>query len=123
MAGEESNRHRVAAVEAFDGEGSRVLAEIDGVEIGVFRVDGEYHAVANFCVHQGGPLCGGELRGRTTVADNGWEWKYDTTEKNVVCPWHGWMFDVTTGRSVDAERYAVPTYDVEVEDGAVYVRR
>lgn len=33
------------------------------------------------------------------------------------------MFDITTGRSPKDERYAVPTYDVEVEDGTVYAVR
>lgn len=116
-------RHEIADVEALAEDGSRVIAEVEGMEIAVFRIEGEYHAVANFCVHQGGPLCEGTLRGRTTVADNGWEWEYDDTEKNVVCPWHGWLFDVTTGRSPDDDRYAVPTYDVEVDDGTIYVER
>jgi nitrite reductase/ring-hydroxylating ferredoxin subunit len=116
-------RHRVADAAELEADGSRVIAEVDGVEVAVFRIEGEFHAVANFCVHQGGPLCEGELRGRTTVADNGWEWEYDETEKHVVCPWHGWLFDVTTGVSPDDETYAVPTYDVEVEDGGVFVHR
>ena len=114
-------RHRVASTDEFE-EGSRVLVEIDGVEVAVFRFGGEFHAIANYCVHQGGPLCEGELRGRTTVAENGWEWEY-SEERYVVCPWHGWLFDVTTGESPDSDRYAVPTYDVEVEDGAVFVER
>lgn len=116
-------RHRVADVEEFADDGSRVLAEVEGIEVAVFRVEGDYHAVANHCVHQGGPVCEGELRGRTTVADDGWNWEYDETEKHVVCPWHGWLFDVTTGASPDDDRYVVPTYDVTVEDGEVFVDR
>lgn len=116
-------RHRVADIDDLKTDGTRVLAEVDGVEVAVFRVEGDLHALANFCVHQGGPLCEGELRGHTTVAANGWEWEYDDTERIVACPWHGWLFDVTTGRSIDADQYAVPTYEVEVEDGSVYVHR
>lgn len=116
-------RHKVADADDLAGDASRVIAEVDGVEIAVFRIEGTYHAVANFCVHQGGPVCEGELRGRTTVADDGWDWEYDDTEQYVVCPWHGWLFDVTTGVSPDDEQYAVPTYDVTVEDGAVFVER
>ena len=115
--------HRVADAADLAEEGSRVIAEVEGVEIAVFNVEGELHAVANFCPHQGGPLCEGELRGRTTVADDGWSWEYDDTEQQVVCPWHGWLFDVTTGKSPDDERYATPTYDVEREDGSVFVER
>ena len=116
-------RHRVADADELAEDGMRVIAEVEGVEVAVFRVEGDYHAVANYCVHQGGPLCEGELRGRTTVADDGWDWEYDSTEKHVVCPWHGWLFDVTTGESPDSDRYAVPTYDAEVEDGTVFVER
>jgi nitrite reductase/ring-hydroxylating ferredoxin subunit len=115
--------HKVADADDLSADGSRVITEVDGVEIAVFRVDGDFHAVANFCVHQGGPLCEGELCGRTVVNRETWEWEYDDTEKYVLCPWHGWTFDVTTGESVDAKRYAVPTYDVEVRDGEVFVVR
>jgi len=107
----------------LEEEGSRVFIEIEGVEVAIFNVEGEYHAIANYCVHQGGPLCEGELRGRYGVGSDGWEWTYDDTEKNVVCPWHGWKFDVTTGQSTDDERYVTPTYDVEVEDGEIFVVR
>ncbi|MFB6309682.1 MAG: Rieske (2Fe-2S) protein [Salinirussus sp.] len=117
-----SERHKVAN-EADLEEGSRAFVEVGGVEIAVFNVEGEYYAVANYCVHQGGPLCEGELTGRYGMAEDGWSWTYDPTEKNVVCPWHGWKFDVTTGRSPDDDRYVAPTYDVEVEDGEIYVVR
>lgn len=116
-------RFKVATVEDLSEDGSRAFAELDGIEVAVFRIEGEYYAVANYCVHQGGPLCEGDLRGQYGVGDDGWEWTYDSTEKNVHCPWHGWRFDVTTGRNIDESRYAVPTYDVEVEDGEIFVRR
>lgn len=117
-----ADRHRVADVEDLP-EGSRVIAEVDGVEVAVFRIEGEFHAVANFCPHQGGPLCEGELCGRTVVDREAWEWEFDDTEKYVLCPWHGWIFDVTTGENVDTDRYSVPTYEVEVRDGGVFVAR
>lgn len=114
------SRHKIADVEDMSEEGSRLLIEVKGVEIAVFNCGDEYQAVANFCPHQGGPLCEGPLRGRTTVGRDG-EWEYDAEQKHIVCPWHGWMFDITTGMNVDAERYEVPTYDVEVDDGELFV--
>lgn len=116
-----ANRHQVATTDELPSEGSRVIVEVEGREIAIFCVDGEFQAVLNFCVHQGGPLCEGRLTGRAVVGDDGWEWEYDETEKHLLCPWHGWMFDVTTGTCVDAERYTVPTYEVEVEDEDVFV--
>ena len=118
-----TTRHHIASVEDVSEEGSRVLTEVDGVEIAIFRVNEELYAMANYCVHQGGPLCEGELDGRVTVGEDPLEWKYDGEERNVLCPWHGWKFDVTTGESINNDRYKIPTYEVEVENGEVYVLR
>lgn len=113
------NGHKIADVEELS-DGSRVIMEIEGREIAVFRVGDEFHAVANYCVHQAGPLCEGELTGRTSRNET--EWAYDEERRNVVCPWHGWVFDVATGKNVQDERYAVPTYDVDVRDDELFVQ-
>jgi nitrite reductase/ring-hydroxylating ferredoxin subunit len=118
-----TERYPVAETTELSEDGSRVITEIRGQEIAVFRHDGDYYAVANYCIHQGGPLCEGALSGHMTTAEDGWDWRYDDEEKYVVCPWHGWKFDITSGRSPKDDRYAVPTYDVEVEDGTVYAVR
>lgn len=116
-------KHLIADESELSSDGERVIAEVEGQEIAVFRHEGEYYAVANYCIHQAGPLCEGGLTGATTLGDDGWDWIYDDEEKYIACPWHGWMFDITTGRSPKDERYAVPTYDVEVEDGSIYLVR
>ena len=115
------NRYKVADEIDFPDDGSRVIAEVGGKEIAVFCLNGEYHAILNFCVHQGGPLCEGELTGEMIVGDDGWEWLYEDGKQNITCPWHGWKFDVTTGKNIQDERYTVPRYEVEVTDGDVYV--
>ena len=115
-------RHEVGTIADLPRDGDRIFVEVDEVEIAVFRIDGEYHAIANYCPHQGGPLCEGELTGHGTVDDD-WQWTYDEDERNVRCPWHGWVFDVTSGRSVDSERYRTPTYEVDVEDDTLYLVR
>jgi len=116
-------RHRVALAAELAGDGDRVVVDVEGQEIGVFRVNGELHALPNFCPHQAAPLCEGELTGRMVVGDDGWEWRYEQEGEIVTCPWHGWKFDVTTGDNIKDDRYAVPTYDVREEGGAVYVER
>ncbi|MFB6172434.1 MAG: Rieske (2Fe-2S) protein [Haloarculaceae archaeon] len=118
-----ATRHLVADATELEENGDRVLTDVKGTEIAVFRIDDEFYAVANFCVHQGGPLCEGDLAGKYEIGDDGWAWTHDSRQRNITCPWHGWKFDVTTGTSIDDDRYQVPTYDVEVEDGNVYVRR
>lgn len=116
-------RYHVAETSELDQDGERVITEIDGQEIAVFRIDGDYHALPNFCIHQSGPLCEGELTGHMTVGEDDWEWEYDFSEDIITCPWHGWKFDVTTGKNIKDERYVVPTYDVEVENNQIYVAR
>lgn len=117
-----SERHHVGNTSELDTSGSRLLTEIDGVEIAVFRHDDEFYALANYCPHQGGPLCEGELQGKVCLDDDEWSWTYDDNETYLACPWHGWLFDITTGESVDHETQAVPTYEVTISDGEVYVR-
>ncbi|WP_121823558.1 Rieske (2Fe-2S) protein [Halostella salina] len=79
--------------------GDRVITTLDGISIGVFNIDGEYHALKNDCPHQRAPLCEGKLTGTTeSTAPGQYEWTADG--QIVQCPWHGWEFDVTTGESV-----------------------
>jgi nitrite reductase/ring-hydroxylating ferredoxin subunit len=115
-------RHALTPVEEVPTDGSRVIVELEGREIAVFRYDGAYYAVLNYCMHQSGPLCEGALEGCSQSGEDGWEWTYDDDPKHIVCPWHGWTFDITTGDCISDSRYTVPTYDVEVEDGTIYLR-
>lgn len=119
-------RVRVAPEEVFE-QNSRILVTVKGVEIGVFRIDGEYHAILNNCPHQNGPLAEGSIQRPITadVPGNG-EWtdeEYDSETNVIRCPLHGWGFDVRTGSNVADRENApgVPTYDVVVEDGDVFI--
>ncbi|MFB6160581.1 MAG: Rieske (2Fe-2S) protein [Haloferacaceae archaeon] len=116
-------RHRVAAAAELDEPGSRIIVDVAGQEVAVFNVGDDLHALPNFCPHQAAPLCEGELTGRMVVGDDGWSWEYVKEGEAVTCPWHGWKFDVTTGKNIKDEAVAVPHYEVEVADGDVYVIR
>ena len=70
----------------------------------VANVNGTISAMDNVCLHRGGPLGQGIIH-----------------KGKVVCPWHGWEFDVRTGRAIWDERYAVRTYPAEVEGANVVV--
>src|SRR3989442_10697163 len=86
--------------------GQAKLVEVGGSEIALFNVGGSYHAIDNTCTHVGGPLCEGEIAG---------------TE--VTCPWHGAVFDVTSGQvlgppaasNVNRYRVRVEGADIEVQ--------
>ena len=89
-------------------EGARVLVTVQGREIGVFNVNGTYHAVLNRCPHRGGELCKGDVLG-FVHADRPGAVALDKTKQFIVCPWHGWEFDIETGRSwYDAARNTDP---------------
>lgn len=78
--------------------------QLDGKVIALANVDGAFFAVDNTCLHRGGPLAEGELSGRS-----------------VTCPWHGWEYDVTTGKALLNPAVGVATYKVEVRGDDVYV--
>lgn len=97
-----------------------MVVDLDGREIAVFRVDGDLVALANHCVHQGGPVCEGTVSGTLAEAADG-SLCYEREGEIVACPWHGWEFDVRTGEALADRSYRQPTYEVVVEDGATYV--
>jgi 3-phenylpropionate/trans-cinnamate dioxygenase ferredoxin subunit len=98
--------------------GERRIVEVDGISIGVFNVGGTFYALRNRCPHQGAPLCRGSLKGTTLPSAPG-EYIWAREGEILRCPWHGWEFDVTTGRSIfNPHRVRVRAYDVTVEPGA-----
>lgn len=114
-------KHHVGTDEQLSEDGSRLIAEIAGREIAIFRLDGEYFGVLNFCVHQGGPLCEGNCVNETVVAEDGWSWNLKRQGQVISCPWHSWKFDIMTGENIDDPQYRVPTYDVVLENGELFV--
>lgn len=93
---------------------------LDGREVGIVRWDGEVYAVANLCVHQRGPLCRGTLASRLSASAPG-SMELDDAAPVLACPWHGWEFDVRTGRAIWDRSYRVRTYPTRVEKGRVLV--
>ncbi len=95
--------------------GQRKIVEVDGQSIGVFNVAGTFYALKNRCPHQGAPLCLGSLKGTALPSAPG-EYVWGREGEILRCPWHGWEFDVTNGRSIcNPHRLRVRAYDVTVE--------
>ena len=96
----------VRAAALADLAPERLLAvTLNGTRVALVRVGERVHALADVCAHQGGPLSEGRLTGA-----------------RLACPWHGWMYDVRTGRCLmPARGGAVPSYPVRVEGGDVWV--
>ena len=103
--------------------GQRKIVEINGRSIGVFNVDGAYHALRNICPHQMAPLCRGRVTG-TALPSRPGEYRWAKDGQIIRCPWHGWEFDITTGKSVfNPHGLRVKTYRVTVEQDDAGARR
>ncbi|MFN7627633.1 MAG: Rieske (2Fe-2S) protein [Pirellula sp.] len=88
--------------ELVEGQGVEVLHE--GAVIAVFRHRGLLYAVDGVCMHQGGPLARGKL-----------------SEGTVVCPWHGWMYELSTGKNAVTCQKMLNTYLVRERDGKIEI--
>lgn len=81
------------------------VADVDGAQIVVFNLDGEYYAIEDLCTHDGGKLTGGTIEG-----------------DEIVCPRHGARFCIKTGAALTAPAYeAVATFPIKVENGNIFV--
>ncbi len=79
--------------------------DVDGLPIALANVGGTIYAFGDVCRHEGGPLSAGVL-----------------IEDTVTCPWHGWTYNVRTGKAiVPPIGIRIPTYEVRVEGEDIYV--
>jgi nitrite reductase (NADH) small subunit len=114
-----SEWHDVGSAGDLDERGV-LLARVGGREIGVLRdrATGAVHAVRNRCPHHGAPLCLGTVRDRL----GGRPAQYVAAGRRVLhCPWHGWEFELDSGRCPDDERMRVAVYPVKIESGRVLI--
>ncbi|MFE2995732.1 Rieske (2Fe-2S) protein [Nocardia sp. NPDC059246] len=109
-------KHVVARVSDVP-EGEHRIVEVNGRSIGIYNVGGTFRALLNRCPHQGAALCKGAVVSELESNAPG-EFEFNPENKFVVCPWHGWEFELETGQSwFDADRTRVRKYDVTVEHG------
>jgi nitrite reductase (NADH) small subunit len=78
---------------------------VDGRPVALYNVGGRFFATSNFCLHRGGPLGQGMLDGAV-----------------IMCPWHAWTFDVTTGENTVNSELKMACFPVRVEDGQVLIQ-
>jgi nitrite reductase/ring-hydroxylating ferredoxin subunit/DMSO/TMAO reductase YedYZ heme-binding membrane subunit len=77
---------------------------LSGERVAVFKYDGKVSAISNVCQHQNGPLGEGKI-----------------VNGCVVCPGHGDEYRPDTGASPPPFTEKVPTFDVRIVSGRVYV--
>ena len=86
-------------------EGAGKLVEIDGQEIAFFKSNGEICATHNLCPHAGGPLAEGSVR-----------------NNQIMCPWHGWEFNLKTGACAFNPAIRVPVYKTKITGSDVFIQ-
>ena len=96
------------------------LVEVKGRSIGVFNVHGRFVAALNVCPHERAPVCRGRVGGTTLPSAPG-EYRWGREGEILACPWHGWEFDLLTGRALADPRVRLRLNPVTVEDGTVFV--
>lgn len=85
---------------------------VEGKEILLINVDGQFFAMQRFCPHAGADLCAGKI-----------------ADSKVVCPKHHAAFDLATGEAVDQAKLLflkfptkrAETYGVKVENGSIFI--
>ena len=94
----------VGRAEAFTPGGHFV--KVEGRHVALFRLDDGFHSIDNLCLHHAGPLCEGKI----------------DADDEVTCPWHGWSYDIRTGRLVQDPAQGVSRHDVRVVLGDVQIK-
>ncbi|HEU0060675.1 MAG TPA: Rieske (2Fe-2S) protein [Hyphomicrobiaceae bacterium] len=114
----------IGKVATFPDPGRRVV-EVDGVAVGVFRHNGVFVAYENVCPHMGGPVCQGKIIARVEerVRDDKTSLglSFSRTQSNIVCPWHGYEFDIASGRHQGNPRLRLRPVAIKVVDDDLVV--
>jgi len=102
--------------------GTHKLVPIGRHGVGVYNVCGTFYAIANYCPHQGGPLCSGRVRGRTMVDETAAGDAVMVRDlEYIYCPWHQWGFELATGTTAVKPEWSIRTYPVRVVGNDVLV--
>lgn len=85
--------------------GERLFVEIEGKQIVIFNIAGQFFSIADVCSHDDGPVGEGDIEGY-----------------NITCPRHGAEFDVRTGKVTQMPAVVdIPAYPVQVRDGNIFI--
>lgn len=87
-------------------DGEHIIVDVDGAEVAVFKIDGQFYAIEDVCSHDGAEIASGELDG-----------------DEIICPRHGARFCVKTGAVKSPPAYEdIACFPVRIENGLVQVR-
>lgn len=100
-------KERICSQKDLPQEGShKVYPTQNNFGVIVFNRKGNYTVLENVCPHQGARL------------DEG-----DCDDQTITCPWHGWVFDVQDGSSLNVPGENVTTYTLSIEKGHCFINK
>jgi nitrite reductase/ring-hydroxylating ferredoxin subunit len=91
---------RICSQSELPAAGAVAEFTIDGRVLCVANVGGAVSVLNGVCPHEEGPLGEGSIEGQC-----------------VVCPWHGYSFDVRTGISPEDAGLKAQVYESVIENG------
>jgi 3-phenylpropionate/trans-cinnamate dioxygenase ferredoxin component len=87
-------------------DGEHVVVDVDGVDVAVFKIDGQFYAIEDVCSHDGAEIASGRLEG-----------------DEIICPRHGARFCVKTGAVKSPPAYEdIACFAVKIENKQVKVK-
>lgn len=95
---------KIASLSDVPDNGAHIVETDDGRTIAIFNCDGEIFAINNTCLHKGGPLGEGEVE-----------------DGVVTCPWHGWQYELKTGKCLTTPGKEIGCYPVHIHDGEIHL--
>jgi nitrite reductase (NADH) small subunit len=101
----------------------RVFA-LEGIEVGIFRTGSKVLAYENVCPHAGGPVCQGKIFNQVEeviTPDKKSAGLRFGKQRHIVCPWHGYEFDLATGCHPGDASVRLTPVPVAIRDGQIYV--
>ena len=108
----------------FEDPGRKLIG-FERFEVAVFKIGGEFYAYLNHCPHMGGPACQGKMIAKVEeeiAADRTSKgFFFSKSRMHVVCPWHGFEFDIRTGIHPGNPRARLRKVKVAVTGGDVVI--
>jgi nitrite reductase/ring-hydroxylating ferredoxin subunit len=96
--------YRATEVSALEDK-AVVGVDVNGHEIAIYKIDGEYFATANICTHQFAFMSEGFVEGSC-----------------IECPLHQALFDIKTGAVIEGPAdQPLKTYSLKVDGTALLV--
>ncbi len=86
--------------------GENVVVDVDGVDVAIFNIDGEFYAIQDMCTHDGGEIVSGILDG-----------------DEIICPRHGARFCIKTGKVKSPPAYEdMACYEIRLNNERIEVK-